>query len=236
MRLFSPLYRRAMTWSRHRHAPWYLGGLSFAESSFFPIPPDVMLAPMCLARPERAWQLAWLTTLASVAGGLAGYAIGYFAFDAIEPWLRESRYWAPYQLAVEWFHEWGFWAVFVAGFSPIPYKAFTIAAGVLSDGPAAVHDRLAHRPGLALLPRGRAHEVGRGAHGGGAAPLYRPSRLGHGGFAWPRDGALLLPLGRRIRADAAFRARKTRCPYIVPAPPPTAATWPAPAPCGAPPA
>jgi len=148
MRIFSPLYRRALGWSRHRHAPWYLGGMSFAESSFFPIPPDVMLAPMCLATPGRAWSFALLTTLASVAGGLAGYAIGYFAFDAIEPWLRESRYREPYQLAVAWFGEWGFWAVFVAGFSPIPYKAFTIAAGALS---------------MALLPFTAASVIGRGA-------------------------------------------------------------------------
>lgn len=148
MQIFSPLYRRAMLWSRHRHAPWYLGGMSFAESSFFPIPPDVMLAPMCLADPKRAWRLAWLTTLTSVAGGLFGYAIGYFAFDAIEPWLRESRYWASYRLAVDWFGQWGFWAVFVAGFSPIPYKVFTIAAGVLS---------------MALLPFTLASLIGRGS-------------------------------------------------------------------------
>ena len=132
MKLFSPIYRRAMIWSRHPHAPWYLGGISFAESSFFPVPPDVMLAPMCLADPRRAWFFALLTTLASVAGGLFGYAIGYFALDLIQPWLQQSAYWPAYQTAVEWFKEWGFWAVFVAGFSPIPYKAFTIAAGALS--------------------------------------------------------------------------------------------------------
>jgi membrane protein YqaA with SNARE-associated domain len=147
MKLFSALYARAMQWSRHRHAPWYLGGVSFAESSFFPIPPDVMLAPMSLANPSRAWRFALITTLASVAGGLAGYAIGYFAFDAIEPWLRESKYWDSYQLAVAWFGEWGFWAVFIAGFSPIPYKVFTIAAGALS---------------MALLPFTLASLIGRG--------------------------------------------------------------------------
>ncbi len=148
MQLFSPLYRRAMVWSRHRHAPWYLGGMSFAESSFFPIPPDVMLAPMSLAQPSRAWWFALLTTLTSVAGGLFGYAIGYFAFDAIEPWLRTTQYWASYLVALEWFERWGFWAVFVAGFSPIPYKVFTIAAGALS---------------MALLPFTLASLIGRGA-------------------------------------------------------------------------
>ena len=148
MKLFSPLYSRAMVWARHRHAPWYLGGLSFVESSFFPVPPDVMLAPMCLARPERAWHLALLTTLTSVAGGLLGYAIGYFAIDALLPWLQTSQYWSAYQKAIDWFGEWGFWAVFIAGFSPIPYKVFTIAAGGLS---------------MALLPFTLASLIGRGA-------------------------------------------------------------------------
>lgn len=148
MQLFSALYRRAMLWSRHRHAPWYLASLSFAESSFFPIPPDVMLAPMSLASPAKAWRFALITTLASVAGGLFGYAIGHFAFDAIEPWLRQSQYWSSYQVAVAWFNDWGFWAIFVAGFSPIPYKVFTIAAGALS---------------MALLPFTLASLIGRGA-------------------------------------------------------------------------
>jgi membrane protein YqaA with SNARE-associated domain len=149
MKIFSPLYERVMQWSRHRHAPWYLGGLSFTESSFFPIPPDVMLAPMCLAQPEKAWRFAWITTLTSVLGGLFGYAIGYFAFEAIAPWLQEQpRYWTAYQTALAWFKEWGVVAIFIAGFSPIPYKVFTIAAGVLS---------------MALLPFTLASIVGRGS-------------------------------------------------------------------------
>ena len=149
MRLFSSLYRHVMQWSRHPRAPWYLGGLSFAESSFFPIPPDVMLAPMALARPERAWHLALITTLASVAGGVAGYAIGYFSFELVAPWIEaQPRYAEGYRLAVAWFERYGFWAVFVAGFSPIPYKVFTIAAGVLS---------------MALWPFVLASIIGRGA-------------------------------------------------------------------------
>lgn len=147
MKLFSPLYRKALAWSRHPHAPRYLGAMSFAESSFFPVPPDVMLAPMCLASPARAWYFALLTTLTSVAGGLFGYAIGYFALDAVLPWLEHSRYWPAYQTAVSWFERWGFAAVFIAGFSPIPYKVFTIAAGALS---------------MALLPFALASIVGRG--------------------------------------------------------------------------
>jgi membrane protein YqaA with SNARE-associated domain len=122
--------------------------MSVAESSFFPVPPDVMLAPMCLARPERAWRFALLTTLTSVAGGLAGYAIGYFAFEALAPWLQTTKYWTSYQTAVQWFSDYGFWAVFIAGFSPIPYKVFTIAAGALS---------------MALLPFTLASIIGRGA-------------------------------------------------------------------------
>ena len=130
--MFTSLYDRCMQWARHRHAAWYLSGLSFAESSFFPIPPDVMLAPMSMAQPNRAWRYAALTTLSSVLGGLLGYLIGYYAFDLIQPWLQESHYWSKYLVAREWFEEWGFWAILVAGFSPIPYKVFTIAAGTLA--------------------------------------------------------------------------------------------------------
>ncbi|WP_210546836.1 YqaA family protein [Rhodoferax sp. PAMC 29310] len=148
MKLFSSFYQRAMQWSRHRRAPWYLCGLSFAESSFFPVPPDVMLAPMSLANPSRAWYFAWITTLASVAGGLLGYTLGHYGFEAIEPWLRQSAYWAGYLTTVEWFERWGVLAIFVAGFTPVPYKVFTVSAGAMS---------------MALLPFALASFVGRGA-------------------------------------------------------------------------
>lgn len=131
MRIFSALYDRAMRWAAHPHASRYLAGLSFAESSFFPIPPDVMLAPMALAKPARAWYYAALTTAASVLGGVLGYFIGVFAFELVEPVLREAGYWEHYLTARDWFERWGFWAVFIAGFSPIPYKVFTIAAGAI---------------------------------------------------------------------------------------------------------
>lgn len=130
MRLFAPVYERVLLWSRHRHAERYLAAMSFAESSFFPIPVDVMLAPMVLAVRDHWVRLATIATLFSVLGGLAGYGIGYGLFDAIEPWLRESHYWDAYQTSRNWFDEYGVWVVFVAGFSPIPYKVFTIAAGV----------------------------------------------------------------------------------------------------------
>jgi len=89
-----------------------------------------MLAPMVLAVRNHWARLATIATLFSVLGGLAGYGIGYGLFDAIEPWLRESHYWGAYQISRNWFDEYGVWIVFVAGFSPIPYKVFTIAAGV----------------------------------------------------------------------------------------------------------
>jgi membrane protein YqaA with SNARE-associated domain len=148
LNIFSPLYVRAMQWARHKHAPWYLGAMSFAESSFFPIPPDVMLAPMSLANPSRAYFFALLTTVTSVLGGIFGYFIGVFAIEMIEPYLRESSYWSSYITAQEWFDRWGFWAIFIAGFSPIPYKVFTIAAGAAS---------------MALLPFALASIIGRGA-------------------------------------------------------------------------
>jgi membrane protein YqaA with SNARE-associated domain len=131
MKIFSKLMDRVLEWSRHPKAPWYLGALSFAESSFFPIPPDVMLAPMVMARRDRAWSLAAITTVTSVAGGLAGFMIGVWFIDAIIPWLQEYGYWDAYERARAWFAEWGFWAVLAAGFSPIPYKVFTIAAGAM---------------------------------------------------------------------------------------------------------
>jgi membrane protein YqaA with SNARE-associated domain len=130
--MFKKLYDKVIQLSKHRHSTKYLAALSFSESSFFPVPPDVMLAPMVLAQQEKAWRLALITTIASVLGGMLGYAIGYFSFDMIQPWLEGSHYWSKYQLAEQWFRDWGFWAIFIAGFSPIPYKVFTIAAGALS--------------------------------------------------------------------------------------------------------
>ncbi len=132
MTLFRPLYDRVLRWSRHPHAERYLGAMSFAESSFFPIPVDVMLAPMCLADRDKWVRYAFIATVFSVLGGLAGYAIGWGMFEAIEPWLRESHYWDAYLTARDWFDRYGVLVVFVAGFSPIPYKVFTIAAGVAS--------------------------------------------------------------------------------------------------------
>ena len=148
MPIFSALYTRVMRWAAHPHAPRYLAGLSFAEASFFPVPPDVMLAPMALAKPYRAWGYALVATVASALGGVLGYYIGYFAFDLLEPVIRDAGYWQRYLEVRQWFDHWGVWAVFLAGFSPIPYKVFTITAGVMS---------------MALLPFAVASVVGRGA-------------------------------------------------------------------------
>ena len=130
MKLFAPLYDRVLKWSRHRYAERYLAALSFAESSFFPIPVDVMLAPMCLGQREKAWRYASIATVFSVLGGVAGYVIGVVGFELIEPWLRESHYWSAYEASTDWFDRYGVWVIFAAGFSPFPYKVFTIAAGV----------------------------------------------------------------------------------------------------------
>lgn len=148
MKIFSKLYDKALLWSKHQYAVRYLGGLSFAESSFFPIPPDVMLAPMSLATPNKAWYYAMITTLTSVAGGLFGYLIGYFAFSSIEPYILQWGYQHQFEMVNQWFAQWGIWVVFLAGFSPIPYKLFTITAGLLT---------------MSLLPFLLASAVGRGA-------------------------------------------------------------------------
>ncbi len=130
MQLFEPLYEKVIGWSRHPHAERYLGAMSFAESSFFPVPPDVMLIPMCVADRGKAWRFALVTTITSLLGGIAGYAIGLFLFEAVKPLLVDLGYWDAYLTGKAWFEDWGVWAVLIAGFSPIPYKIFTIAAGV----------------------------------------------------------------------------------------------------------
>jgi membrane protein YqaA with SNARE-associated domain len=149
VKIFTPLYNAALRWATHRHASRYLSALSFAESSFFPIPPDVMLAPMVLARRDRAWFLAGLTTVASVAGGLFGYLIGKFLFGTVaEPIIEFYDARSAFERARTWFEIYGVWVVFVAGFTPIPYKIFTISAGLI---------------GMSLVPFMLASLVGRGA-------------------------------------------------------------------------
>ncbi|MEO2268365.1 YqaA family protein [Pseudoalteromonas pernae] len=149
MRLFTPLYDAALRWARHRHAQRYLAGMSFAESVIFPVPPDVMLAPMCLANTNKAWYFALLTTLASVIGGILGYALGFWLFEpVVEPLIASMGWQDKFDHALSWFKDYGVWIVFLAGFSPIPYKVFTIGAGLLH---------------MAFLPFLLASAVGRGA-------------------------------------------------------------------------
>ena len=148
MKLFSRLMEKVLHWSEHPHATWYLGGLSFAESSFFPIPPDVMLIPMAMRRPQCAWTFATITTVTSVLGGIFGYFIGLFAFELVEPLIQQAGYGPKYQEVRAWFDTWGIWVVFLAGFSPIPYKLFTLTAGALA---------------MSFLPFVLASLIGRGA-------------------------------------------------------------------------
>lgn len=130
--MFQSLYDNTLRWARHQHATRYLSFVSFADSSFFPITPLVMLVPMVLAQPSKAFSFALLTTLFSALGAVLGYSIGYFLFEIISPWLASTHYWPDYLSAKAWVDEWGIWAVLIGGFLPIPYKIFTIAAGSLS--------------------------------------------------------------------------------------------------------
>jgi membrane protein YqaA with SNARE-associated domain len=150
--MFKKTLEHVLAWSTHPKAPLYLGAVSFAESSFFPIPPDMLLAPMVLSRPERAWRLATWTTFCSVFGGVAAFAVATFAGDAVSTVLHENGYGESYIAAQAWFAAWGFWAVLVAGFSPIPYKVFAFAAGGMSMLlPAFVLASIAGRGGRFFL-------------------------------------------------------------------------------------
>ena len=149
MKIFSRLYDWVLGWAKHPHASRYLAALSFAESSFFPIPPDVMLAPMALARRDRAWGFAFITTFWSVLGGALGYLIGMFLFDVLaQPLISFYDASEAFATAQEKFKAHGVWIVFIAGFTPIPYKIFTISAGLAS---------------MAFLPFVVASLIGRGA-------------------------------------------------------------------------
>jgi membrane protein YqaA with SNARE-associated domain len=121
-----------MTAARHEKSPYFLSLMSFAESVFFPIPVDVMLAPMSLARPNRALYYALLATIFSVAGGAIGYLLGYLAYDSlVMPAIEAVGYQDKLATAERWFSEMGIWVIFIASFTPVPYKVFTITAGVM---------------------------------------------------------------------------------------------------------
>lgn len=125
------LYDRTMALAGHRHANWALAAVSFIESSVFPIPPDVMLIPMVLAKRHKALLIAVICTAASVLGGLAGYTIGLFLFDGIgQPILEFYGYGEKFASFQSRYNEWGVWIVLIAGLTPFPYKVITIASGV----------------------------------------------------------------------------------------------------------
>ena len=110
MKIFGPLYERTLGWARHRHAPAYLTGLSFVEAIIFPVMPEVMLAPMCVAKPKSGFWFATLSLAGSMAGALVGYALGHYAFEALKP---------------------VFASLVLGGFMPIPMKVFTWASGIV---------------------------------------------------------------------------------------------------------
>lgn len=125
------LYDRVMALAEGPQAMKWLAATSFAESSFFPVPPDVMIVPMVLARPERAWHIATVCTIASVIGGFFGYAIGYFLFEAIgQPIIDFYGMQAAFEKYQLEFQHWGLWIILIKGLTPIPYKIVTIASGV----------------------------------------------------------------------------------------------------------
>lgn len=154
MKLFGPLYERTLIWARHRHAPALLTGLSFAEAVVFPVPPEVMLAPMALAQPRRAYWFSTLSLLGSLAGAVVGYALGHFAYELVKPlfaalgWIDKIEAQVSYLREVAAQSPWkAFWILVIAGFTPIPLKIFTWAAGIV---------------GVPLLPFLAAMAVGRG--------------------------------------------------------------------------
>ena len=132
--LFRRVYDWTLTLAEKKTAGGWLAAISFAEASFFPIPPDVLLIPLCLGALRKALKFALICSIASVLGGAAGYAIGAFGWETIQdifykyvPGFTEEKF----RHLTSWYMEWGWPLVFLAGFSPIPYKIFTVASGVL---------------------------------------------------------------------------------------------------------
>ena len=130
-RLIRRAYNWVISWSEKKQAERALAALSFAESSFFPIPPDPLLIAMVIAKPKRWRRLATITTVSSVIGGMLGYLIGVLAIGAVMPIIVNGGYESAYHTATWWFSQWGVVAVLIAGFTPVPYKIFTIAGGAM---------------------------------------------------------------------------------------------------------
>lgn len=129
--MLARLYNWTLAKAAHPRALWILAGLSFAESSFFPLPPDLLLIPMILAARRWAWRIALICSLASVFGGILGYYIGYGLFDAVgQPIIGFYHMEDQFRRFTQLYNEYGEWIVGIAAFTPIPYKVFTIASGV----------------------------------------------------------------------------------------------------------
>lgn len=138
MKVFGPLYARTMAWARHPRAPALLGVISFAEAVVFPVPPEVMLAPMALAEPRRAFRFATISLLGSLAGAVLGYMLGHFAYELLKPlfatlgWSDGINAQVAYLREVSEQSPWkAFWILVLAGFTPIPLKIFTWASGIV---------------------------------------------------------------------------------------------------------
>jgi membrane protein YqaA with SNARE-associated domain len=131
VKLFKPLYERALQWARHPRAPAILGGLSFFEAFIFPIPPEVMLAPMTLSQPKRGLWFASISLFWSVWGCLVGYALGHFFFHLVEPVLQNLNLMERYEEVRKMAAENGFWFLLVGGFVPVPFKLLTLASGAV---------------------------------------------------------------------------------------------------------
>ncbi len=128
--MLQSLYDKIIALSSTRYAVWVLGAVSFAESSFFPIPPDLVLVPMVLAEPNKARLYAAWCTVASVVGGLLGYAIGALLWDTLGAWLISAYgYGHSFEVFRDAYAKWGAWIILIKGMTPIPYKLVTIASG-----------------------------------------------------------------------------------------------------------
>ncbi|WP_028868790.1 YqaA family protein [Psychromonas arctica] len=133
MKIFAPLYTKVMRWSKHKYAPFYLYLTAFIESIFWPIPVDIMLAPMALAKRHLAWRFAFGATVFSVLGGVVGYYLGSALYEPVVlPFIEMMGYQDKMQTAQSWFNSWGVMVIFIASFTPVPFKVFTITAGVMN--------------------------------------------------------------------------------------------------------
>jgi membrane protein YqaA with SNARE-associated domain len=131
MKLFQPLFERAIVWAKHPRAPLLLSLLSFVEAIFFPVAPELMLVPMCVAQPRRGFYYAGLSLLGSMLGMFVGYAVGHYAIDLAMPLIAKMGYAAEFESVKQQAAEHGFWLLLIAGFTPVPFKIFTLASGAV---------------------------------------------------------------------------------------------------------